>query len=215
MVSFLFERPEAAAVKQRFLEDAEIYRDCLRGQSEEEARVIAYLLQLILRCPQLLKRTPECEWAMRELEKFLVQRRVDPRTDGTFWKAIDLVRKGMRTGRPRDKALDFFRFCFIQDLMYPPRELESLVRTLTKTKAVDQLAEAEQTLFGRSPDTRQLWRSYKWVEQFLGKIGARMQAESSCVAPPTKQPDRKPPANNKKTEKGRRQTQHHKHVKRK
>jgi len=61
MVSFVFERPEATALKKRFLEDAEAYRDWLRLQDQEEVRAITYLLQLILRCPQLLKRPPECE----------------------------------------------------------------------------------------------------------------------------------------------------------
>jgi hypothetical protein len=215
MVSFVFERPEAAVLKKRFLEDAETYRDWLRLQDQEEARVITYLLDLTLRCPQLLARPSGFEWAIRELEGFLVQRRVNPTKDGTFWRAIELVRQGLRTGRPRDRLLDFFRYNYIQDLMYPPRELEGLVKTFKKTNAVYKVAEAEERLFGRSPDTRQIWRSHKRVEQFLGQIEARMQTESSVIAPPTKQPDREPRANTKETEKGRRRTQHPKHVKRK
>jgi hypothetical protein len=192
MVSFVFERPEAAALKKRFLEDAEAYRDWLRLQDQAEVRVIAYLLHLVLRCPQLLKRPPEFEWAMRELEEFLMQRRVDPRKDGTFWRAIELVRKKLRMGRPRDRALEFFRYGFIQNLMHPPRELQRSVRTLKKTKAVEQVAEAEQGLFGRSPDTRQIWRLYKRVDEFLRRIAARMQAESSPVAPLTSELDPEP-----------------------
>lgn len=215
MVSFLFELPEAAALKQRFLEDAEIYRDWLRVQNKEEARVITYLLHLILRCPQLLKRPPECEWVMRELEEFLVQRTVDPRQDGVFWAAMKLVRKELRIGRPRDKALDFFRYGFIQNLMHPPRIPECAIKTFTKTKAVDQLAEAEQKLFKRSPDTRSIWRSYQRVEQFLQEVAPRMRTESSRVPLLTKKIDREPRDNPKVTEKGRRRTQHAKHVKRK
>jgi hypothetical protein len=202
MVSFVFERHEASALKKRFLEDAEAYRDWLRLQGQEEARVITYLLDLTLRCPQLLGRPPEFEWAMKELEEFLVQRRVSPIKDGTFWNAIGLVRKGLRTGRPRDRLLDFFRYNFIQDLMDTPRELEGLVKTFTKTKAVAQVAEAEERLFGRSPDTRQIWRSYKRVEQFLGQIEAHMKAESSGVVAPNKQPDHESRANAKDAKKG-------------
>src|SRR6267143_150568 len=99
--------------------------------------------------------------------------------------------------------------------MHPPRELQNLLKTFKKTKAVDKLAEAEQKLFGRSPDPRQIWRSYKRVDQFIGQIEARMQAESSGVAPPTKPPDREPRANTKESEKGRRSTRHPKHVKHK
>jgi hypothetical protein len=215
MVSFVFERPEAAALKKHFLEDAEAYRDWLRLQNQAEVQVITYLFHLILRCPQLLKRYSAFEWAMRELEEFLVQRRVDPRKDATFWKAIESVRKGLRTGRPRDSALDFFRYSFLHDLMRPPKELESLLKKFKKTNAVDKLAEAEQKLFGRSPDTRQIWRSYKRVEQFLEQIEARMQAESSSVAPSSKQPEREPRANTKDAEKGRRSARHPKHMKRK
>ena len=192
MVSLVFDRPEARALKQRFLEDAEAYRDWLRLQDQNETQVITYLLHLILRCPQLLKRPPEFEWAMRELEEFLVQRKIHPRKDGTFWKAIELVRKELRTGRPRDRALDFFRYRFIHDLMCPPKELESVCKRLKKTEAVNLAAEAEQQWFERSPDTRQIWRSYKRVDQSLRQLAARMQAESSLAPPPTNQFDSKP-----------------------
>jgi hypothetical protein len=191
MVSFVFECPEAAALKTRFLEDAEAYRDWLRLQNQAELRVITYLLHLILRCPQLMARSSEFTWARRELEEFLVQRRVDPRTDAIFWKAVESVRKELRTGRPRDRALDFFRYSFIHDLMHPPKELESLLNKFKKTNAVDKLAEAEQKLFGRSPDTRQIWRSYRWANQFLREVATRMQTESSLGTPSTNQADSK------------------------
>ena len=180
MVAFVFERPEAGPLKKRFLEDAEAYRHWLRLQGDEdEGRVIAFLLQLILRCPQLLKRPPEFEWAMQELERLFVQRTVDPKKDEAFWKAMDLLRKGMRTGRPRNKALDFFRYGFITDLMNPPRQLEGLVVKFNKTQAVDQLAGAEQKLFDRVPDTRVIWRSHKRVKDFLRNISERIRVESS------------------------------------
>lgn len=216
MLSFVFDRPEAAALKKRFLEDAEAYWDWLRLQHAADARGIAYLIHLILRCPQLLtQRPPESEWIMRELGEFLVQRTVDPRQDGAFWKALELVRKGMRLGRPRDRALDFFRYSFIQNLMYPPRQLESVVETFKKTNAVNQLAEAEQQLFERSPDTRAIWRSYKRVDQFLRQTAARMQAESSLSPPPTKQLDSEPKETPKKSKKRMTQSQHQKRVRRK
>jgi len=138
---------------------------------------------------------------MRELDEFLVQRSVDRRKDRAFWKAIKLVRKGMRTGRPRDRLLDFFRYSFIQDLMYPPKELEGLLKTFKKTKAVAQAAEVEERLFGRSPDTRQIWRSFKRADQFLRQIAARMQAESSLARPPTNQLGSEPKENPKNTKK--------------
>lgn len=215
MLSFVFDRPEAAALKQRFLEEVEFYRDWLQLQHDAEVRGIAYLFHLLLRCPQLLKRPPEWEWALRELEECLVQRRIDPSKDEAFWNAIDLVRKGMRTGRPRDRALDFFRYNLIHNLMHPPRELESSVKKFKKTKAVAQAAEAEQTLFRRSPDTRQIWRSYQRVDQFLRQIAATMQAESSRVSPPTKTPDCEPREGPRDTNKGITPSEIRKRVRRK
>lgn len=190
MVTFVFDRPEAAALKQRFWKDAEAYRDWLRLQPAADVRGLAFLFQLLLRCPQvLIQRPPESEWIMRELGEVLVQRTIDPRQDGAFWKAVEQVRKKLRTGHSRDKALDFFRYGFIQDLMHPPMQLETMPKTFKKTAAVNQLAEAEEKLFGRSPDTRGIWRSYKRVDQFLRKTAARIQADSSFGSPPRKELD--------------------------
>ena len=86
--------------------------------------------------------------------------------------------------------------------MHPPRIPGYSVNTFTKTKAVDQLAEADQNLFERSPDTRSIWRSYQRVEQFLKEVAARMQNVSSRVPLLTKKIDLEPRDNPKYLRKG-------------
>ena len=176
MVSFVFDLPEARSFKTRFLALAPAFWVVSERPYADEERV-AYLLELILRCPQLLSGAPDCEWIRQALGNVLLQRRLDPQIDTPFWKALESVRRRVRKGRPKDQALDFFRYQFIQQLMHPPSQLEGVVVQFNKTKAVDRCAEAEHKRFGRSPDTRAIWRSYQRIAGFLQRM-------ASAISPP-------------------------------
>ena len=95
--------------------------------------------------------------------------------DHEFWQSVQLVKRALRPGRPRDRARDFFRYHFITDLMHPPAQLEGAVEKFNKTQAVERCSEAEHKLFGRSPDTRAVWHSLQRVAQFLQKLSGKLE----------------------------------------
>jgi hypothetical protein len=184
LASYVFDLPESAGLRTSLKHDSFVHFGMLKM---EEKPIITYFLQLILRCPQILRRPPGFEWILDELQPIMLARKMDPEVDTEFWQAIQHVRAAIRPGRPRDRTRDFFRYKFITDLMAPPQQLKGIVK-LNKTKAVERCSEAEQRLFGGSPDVRAIWRSVRRVEQFLQQLGQRIQTESSFVQ--TDQPER-------------------------
>jgi hypothetical protein len=176
MASYVFDQPKATGLKKRLSEDAEAYRDWLLFKQQYQ-QWIAYILQLILRCPPLLTRPPGFAWVLQDLEQILNRRRWELKLDRDFWRALRQVR-GPK-GRPRGRALDFFRYNLVAGFMHPPEQLKALTKSVRKTKAVKLAAFAEQQMLGRSPDRSVIWRSYKRIDQYLRMTVDRMQAESS------------------------------------
>jgi hypothetical protein len=220
-VALIFDRPEAAPLRARLLEEALAYRNQLRpyrleGYWQTMTKWIAFLLRMILVCPRLLSRPPEFEWVMGDLEWILTQRRLDPDFDRDFWDAMSRVKKVLRTGYPRNRALDSFRFNTVQGLMHAPVEFMNTdvrVKTFSKSEAVERAAELEGKLFGRQPPhERVVYRSVARVEKELTELTALLRAPSSLGPPPTEQRDS---PRIKKTSKRSRRSPRQKRVKRK
>lgn len=230
-VSYVFGLSEAAGLKEQLRRNAEVYRDWLHykqhledeahnlslGFDEKGRKRVAYgigaqrsrpgpetltfLLALLFTCPQILSRPAGFEWALQDLEKVLLERRLDPASDEVFGKAMNKARTRSRVGPPKDKALEYFRYATINELMNPSVVIPGVTAKLNKTKAVEFVAALETRLFDGQGGTRSIWTSYNRVEQFLRQLTDRVQPESSLVPPPTKKRTSKPKDHSQKTKK--------------
>jgi hypothetical protein len=243
-VSYVFGLSEAEGLKEQLRRDAEVYRDWLEynqhledeaqnlslGFNEKGEKRVAYgigpqrsfpgpesltfLLALLFTCPQILSQPAGFAWVLRDLEKVLVTRRLDPPTDQIFQKAMNKARIRSRVGPPKDKALEYFRYATIRELMNPSvvipgvkaKKVKAKKRkrkrtTMNITKAVESVAGMEVRLFNGTGGTRSIWTSYKRVKQFLLQLTERMQAKPSLVPSPTKTLDCEPRERSKKTKK--------------
>jgi len=245
-VSYVFRLPEAAALKEQLGRDAEVYRDWLQsqqlmkddadqmslGKDEQGRQRVAYrseaqgyhpgldsltfLFALIFTCPLILSQPAGFEWVLQDLEAVLVARRLDPRTDRMFARAMNKARTKSRVGPPKDKALEYFRYGTINELMNPSVLFPGVVPAkMNKTKAVESVAAMETRLFNGEGGTRSIWKSYKRVDQFLRQLTERMRPESSLMPLLTKNLDREPGEHATETEKGSRRATHPKRMKRK
>ena len=215
-VSYVFGLSEAAGLKEQLRRDAEAYRDWLQcqqlmkddahqaslGTDEQGRQRVAYrseaqhshpgpesltfLFALIFTCPPILSQPTGFERVLQDLEAVLVARRLDPRTDRMFARAINKARTKARVGPPKDKALEFFRYATINELMHPSVVIPGVTTKVNKTKAVEYVAAMETRLFNGEGGTRSIWTSYTRVDQFLRRLTERMRAESSLVPPSTK-----------------------------
>ena len=216
--SYVFGLPEAAGLREQLRRHIEVYLDWLRyqqhlkGEAESakleidetgrtrlgvkvrmlqpvpDPELLAFLLLLLFSCPQILSRPSGFEWVGDELERRLLSRRLDLTSDDVFWKAMDQVRRRFRSGRPSSKALDYFRYNAIYEVMNRTVVVPGvLLKRLRKTKAVEYVAAMESRLFESKGDTRSIWRSYKRAEQFLRQLNARMQATASLAPPQTRE----------------------------
>ena len=173
MTSYVFDSREAVGLKARLKEEAKVYRDRLQAQQllkdeayqaslgtdEQRRRRVAYgigrqrsypgpesltfLLAMLFTCPQLLSRPAGFEWVLQDLEKVLVERRLDPDSDRIFGKAMNKARIRSRVGPPKDKALDYFRYTTINELMHPSAVIPGVTAKLNKTQAVEFVAAME------------------------------------------------------------------------
>jgi hypothetical protein len=207
-VALIFDRPEAAPLRFRLFEEAGAYRDRIRPHGPADSwatttKWTAFLLRMILTCPRLLSKPPEFEWVMDDLEWLLTRRRLDPGFDRDFWDAVTRVKKVTRTGHPRDRALDYFRFTTVQSLMHPPEQLRDLVATSSKSEAVERAAEMEGNLLGtHPPHERVVYRSLARVEKERIELTALLRTPSSLGPSPAhtldsepKEIPKKPPRN--------------------
>jgi len=239
-VSYVFGLSEAEGLKEQLRRDAEVYRDWLQynqhledeahnlslGFDEKGRKRVAYgigaqrshpgletltfLLALLFTCPQILSRPSGFEWVLRDLEKVLVTRRLDPPTDQIFQKAMNKARIRSRVGPPKDKALEYFRYATINELMNPSVVIPGVTAKMGKTKAVEFVAGMETRLFDGEGGTSSIWKSYRRVKRFLRQLTERVQAKPSLVPPPTKTLDRKPRERGRKTKKRMTQSKHRK-----
>ena len=113
---------------------------------------------------------------MHNVQNVFVARHFDPESDALFWKVMARIRRDMRPGRPRNKALDYFRFRMIYGLMNPAEVIPGGMFPLRKTEAVERVAELESRIFGGNADTRSIWRSYRRVERFVKQVMRRLKA---------------------------------------
>ena len=245
MTSYSFDVPSAAALKTHLKEMVEVYRDWLHykqqqkdaayqaslGKDERGYDRVAYgvgaqrslpgpesltfLFSLILTCPQILSRPAGFEWVLQDLEKVLVSRRLDPESDLTFATAVNKARSRSRVGPPKDKALDYFRYATISELMYPSVVIPGVTQQIGKTKAVEFVAGMEIRLFNGGGGLRSIWTSYKRVARFLQQLTNRMRAKPSLASPLTKKVDGEPEHRAKKTSKRSRRSPRQKRVRRK
>lgn len=219
-VALIFDRPEAAHLRAKLFEEATAYRDRIRHHGPEDrwattTKWTAFLLRMILTCPRILSRPPEFEWVMDDLEHILTRRKWDPSFERDFWDAVTRVKKGMWTGHPHDKALDYFRFTTVESLMHPPEQLKDIVETSSKSEAVDHAADMEGNLLGKRPHERVIYRSLERVENELKGINALLHPESSLSPPPTNQVDSGPEKHTNKPKKRMRGSTRSKRVRRK
>lgn len=245
-VSYVFGLSEAAGLKEQLRRDAEVYRDWLHykqhledesynlslGFDEKGRKRVAYgigaqrplpgpesltfLLALLFTCPQILSRPAGFEWVLQDMETVLVARRLDPETDRMFVKVMNKARTRSRVGPPKDKALEYFRYTTINELINPSVVIPGVkAKKLNKTKAVEFVAGMEVRLFNGEGGTSAIWKSYTRVERFLRQLTERVQAKPSRVPPPTKTLDRKPRERGRKTKKRMTKVKHQTRGKRK
>lgn len=214
--SYVFGLSEAAGLRERLRQEAEVYRDWLEYKDFQEAEainaalgvdekgykrvaynvegqsavrdptVLRFLLLLIFHCPQILSRPAGFDWVLEDLEKVLLARRLDPKSDRIFWKVMKEVQRKFNKGRPSSKGLDYFRYGAIIQLMKPSVVIPGVMQ-IGKTKAVEFVAEMESRIFNGAGNTRSIWRSYERVEQSLRQLSERMWSEPSLAPSPTNQ----------------------------
>jgi hypothetical protein len=137
-----------------------------------KAKWAAFLLRLILACPRILSRPPDFEWVMDDLEWILARRKFHPGIDRDFWEAVDLIRGPIRTGHPRNRALDIFRFETIETHMNVPAPLKGIVDSCGKEEALRRVADLEEKFLGKRPHQRVVRRSYDRVHQELTELNS-------------------------------------------
>ena len=244
-VSYVFGLSEAAGLKEQLRRDAEVYRDWLHYQQhlKDEANSLAlgsdemgrkraaygigaqrslpdpetltFLLALLFTCPQILSRPAGFEWVLQELEMVLVARRHDPATNAMFVKVMNKARTKSRVGPPKDKALEYFRYATINQLMNPSVLIPGVTAKMGKTKAVEFTAEIESRLFGGDAGVSAIWKSYKRADQFFRQLCKRIQDKSLLSPPPTNRPDSEPQKRIKKINRPMTRSTHQKRVKHK
>lgn len=191
-VGMVFDHPNAAAARFRLFEAATAYRDRYRphrpdGLWATKTKWIAFLLRLILTCPRILLRPPDFEWVTEDLEWILARRKFHAVIDRDFWEAVDWIRAPLRTGHPRNKALDYFRFETVKNLMNAPEPLKGLVATCGKEEALRRAADMEEQWSGERPHERVIRRSCDRAEQELNELQALLHGQSSHTPLPTNQ----------------------------
>ena len=124
----------------------------------------------------------------------LVSRRLDPpKIDELFATAVNKARSRSRVGPRKDKALDYFRYATINELMNPSIVIPGLTQLkLGKTKAVEFVAGMEVRLFDGEGGVKSIWTSYKRVARFLQQITDRVRGKSALAPTPTQKVDGEP-----------------------
>lgn len=159
------------AAGERFRQDAERYRDRVHKRSRLEWMV--YVIRLVVTCPILLERPRGLEWVVADLRWILNNRRIHKDVDQDFWMAMDEVRTFFTIGRPVSRGRDFLRHQLIHAMMNQvttdPEKGIVQVEGMSKSEAVEHLADLEEV----SP--REIYRSLKWVENYLDKIRSQLE----------------------------------------
>jgi len=165
-----------AAVEQ-FREDAAWHRKRIRKRSQLDW--ITYVIRLVLTGPVLLERLQGLEWVVEDLQWILHNRRMNKDVDADFWMAMGELRPLFTTGRPVSRGRDFMRYRLIYEMMNQvttdPEKGLVRVKGMTKTEAINELAELERRKSGKKVNEREIYRSLEWVEKYLAKIKEQLE----------------------------------------
>ena len=106
---------------------------------------------------------------------FFIHRRISKDVDRDFWLALAEVRKFLTAGRPISRGRDVLRYQFVHAMMnqVTTDPQKGLVRAggMSKTKAIEEMAELERRKSGKAVSERDIYRSLAWVEAFLPRSG--------------------------------------------
>ena len=192
LVALVFDRPEAAHLRARLFHEASAYRNRYRPHKVQDfwatkTKWTAFLLRLILTCPRILSRPQNFEWVMEDLEWLLARRKFDPAIDRDFWEAVDRIRAPIRTGHPRNRTLEYFRYETVETHMNPPTALKDIIDTCGKEEALRRAADIEERCLGKRPHERVVRRSYDQVKQELQELNDLLRDASYLTPSPTNQ----------------------------
>jgi hypothetical protein len=165
--------PEEKAKRERLMTLARSYWQDIEKEGsveggaikrEDIVKQLAFIIRLILTCPDLLDRPPGFEWAIDTLKQELLFRKYNPTANKAFWEALQKVR-GMFTGRPRNFGKDWAIHTKVMLLM----EKDGL----SKTKAVEKLAEELGKEREDAMDTSTIWKALERFEKIWDQFQKR------------------------------------------
>ncbi len=165
--------PEEKAKRERLMTLARSYwKDIEKEGSvgrkavkrEAIIKQLVFIFRLILTCPDLLDRPPGFEWAMDTLKRELLFRKYNPAANKAFWEALQKVRSTF-IGRPRNFGRDWDIHRKVMFLM----EKEGL----SKTEAVEKLAEELGMEREDAMDTSTIWKALERFENIMGQFKKR------------------------------------------
>ena len=202
-VALIFDWPQAAPLRGRLFELAGAYRNRIRPHGPADSWAIttkwtAFILRMVLTCPSLLSKPSEFEWVRDDLEHILSRRNWEAKFERDFWDAMTRVKKAMWTGHPHDKAMDYFRYTTVYDLMHPPVQLIEMLVPYSKGEAVERAIEMEDKLVGTRPHERVIHRSIVKVEKELIALNALLPPEVAIGPLPTTKRASKPKKSKKR-----------------
>ena len=197
LVALVFDRPEAAHLRSRLFHEASAYRNRYRPHRVEDfwatkTKWTAFLVRLILVCPRILSRPPDFEWVMDDLEWLLARRKFDPTIDRDFWDALKRIRGPIRTGHPRNRALEYFRFETVETHVNPPAPLKGIIAICGKEEALRRTADIEEQSLGTRPHERVIRRSYDRVKQELKELHHLLRGQPTHIPLTTNSTAEKP-----------------------
>ena len=165
------------AAVERFCQEVERHRKRLRKRNQLDWMV--YVIRLVLTCPLLLERPHRLECVADDLRWFLNNRGINKDVDRDFWMALAEVRKFLPAGRPVSRGRDFLRYQLVHAMMnqvttHPEKGLVR-VKGMSKTEAVEEMAELEQRKSGKEVSDRDIYRSLERVEAYLSKIKEQLE----------------------------------------
>jgi hypothetical protein len=105
-----------------------------------------------------------------DLQWILARRQFDPAINRDFWEAVDRIRGPIRTGHPRNRALDYFRFETVEIHINPPPPLKGIVAICGKEEALRRTADIEEQSMGKRPHERVVRRSHDRVKQEMKEL---------------------------------------------
>lgn len=162
---------------EQFRQEVERYRKRLRRRNRLDWMV--YVLRLVLTCPVLLERPRGLECVVDDLRWFLNHRRISKDVDRDFWLALAELRKFLTAGRPVSRGRDFLRYQLIHAMMNQviTDSERGIVRVsgMSKTEAIEKMAELELRKSGKEVSERDIYRSLERVEAYLIKIREQLE----------------------------------------